>query len=143
MKRSVTQTSVKDFFLRGLAFGGFGPVIAGFIYLCLNYSLENFTLNGVEVFIAIISTYILAFVNAGSGIFHQIESWSPAKAALCQLSLLYVTYVLCYLINSWIPFDPMTIVLFTVIFVVGYGVIYLTVHLSVKAAAKRLNRSLE
>lgn len=138
----ITQTPVKDFFLRGLLFGGFGPIVVGIVYLCLNFTLEDFSLSGLEVFTAILSTYILAFIHAGSGVFHQIEYWPPAKAALCQFGLLYAAYVLCYVLNSWILFVPWAISVFTVVFALGYGVIYLIVYLSVKAAAKRLNRSL-
>jgi hypothetical protein len=138
----ITTQPAKDFFRRGLLFAGFGPIIAGMVYLILHFTLEDFTLNGVEIFTAILSTYLLAFVHAGASVFHQIESWSPGKACLCQMSLLYASYVLCYVLNDWLPFEPMAIAVFTAVFVVGYGVICLAVYLCVNAAAKRLNRSL-
>ena len=142
MKQSTTQNLVKEFFLRGLIFGGCGPLVLGIVYLCLHRALKDFSLSGFEVFLGILSTYILAFIHAGSGVFHRIESWSPGKSCLCQLSLLYASYVLCYVLNDWIPFEPLAIAVFTAIFVVGYGVICLTVYLSIKAYAKRLNRAL-
>ena len=143
MKHPVTQTPVKDFFFRGLLFGGFGPVVLGIVYLILHHTLEDLTLSGEEVFHGILSTYVLAFIHAGSGVFHQIETFSPGKACLCQMSLLYASYVLCYMLNDWLPFEPLAIAVFTAIFVAGYGVICLVVYLSVRAAAKRLNRSLK
>lgn len=143
MKHPVTQTPVKDFFFRGLLFGGFGPVVLGIVYLILHHTLEDLTLSGEEVFHGILSTYVLAFIHAGSGVFHQIERFSPGKACLCQMSLLYASYVLCYMLNDWLPFEPMAIAIFTAAFVGGYGVICLVVYLSVRAAAKRLNRSLK
>ena len=143
MKHTTNQSPVRDFFLRGLIFGGSGPLVLGIVYLCLHTSLENLTLTGTEVFWGILSTYLLAFVHAGSGVFHKIESWSPGKSCLCQMSLLYVSYVLCYVLNDWLPFEPMAIAVFTAIFVVGYGAICLTVYLCIHAAAKRLNRSLQ
>ena len=142
MKHPVIRNPVKDFFLRGLLFGGFGPVVLGIVYLILQHTLEDLTLTGDEVFLGIISIYLLAFIHAGSAVFHQIESWSPAKSCLCQLALLYTAYVLCYVLNDWLPFEPLAIAIFTAVFVAGYGVICLAVYLSVKAAAKRLNRSL-
>ena len=142
MKHPVIRNPVKDFFLRGLLFGGFGPVVLGIVYLILQHTLEDLTLTGDEVFLGIISIYLLAFIHAGSAVFHQIESWSPAKSCLCQLALLYTAYVLCYVLNDWLPFEPLAIAIFTAVFVAGYGVICLVVYLSVKAAAKRLNRSL-
>ena len=143
MKHSVTTTPVKDFFLRGFTFGGLGPIVLGIVYLCLQNSLENFSVGGDDVFLGILSTYLLAFIHAGSGVFHQIESWSPGRSCLCQLSLMYATYVLFYVLNDWLPFEPLAIAIFTAIFAAGYGVICLTVYLSVKAAAKRLNRTLK
>ena len=139
----ITQTPVKDFFLRGLRFGGFGPVIAGIVYLVLQVFLENFTLSGVEVFTAILSTYLLAFVHAGASVFNQIESWPVAKSILCHFGLLYAAYVLCYIINSWIPFEPAVLGIFTAIFVGGYTIVWLTVYICVRATVKRLNRSLQ
>ena len=139
----VTKTPVKDFFLRGLMFGGFGPIVVGIVYLCLNMILNDFSLSGVEVFTAIISTYVLAFVHAGASVFNQIESWPLAKSTLCHFGLLYVAYVLCYVINSWIPFEPFVLGIFTAIFAVGYAAVWLIVYISIRVTVKRLNRSLQ
>lgn len=140
---SITTHPVRDFFLRGLLFGGFGPVIMGVVYLVLHFSLENLTISGVEVFTAIFSTYLLAFVHAGASVFHQIESWPIAKSTLCHFGLLYIAYVLCYLINSWIPFEPAVLGIFTAIFAVGYAAVWLIVYISIRVTVKRLNRSLQ
>ena len=140
---TTTKSPVREFFLRGLAFGGFGPVIAGIVYLVLHFCLESFTLNGVEVFTAIFSTYLLAFVHAGASVFHQIESWPIAKSTLCHFGLLYIAYVLGYLITSWIPFEPAVLGIFTAIFAVGYAAVWLIVYISIRVTVKRLNRSLQ
>ena len=142
MKQPVTRTPARDFFLRGCMFGGLGPVVLGIVYVILHHTLEDLTLTGTQVFLGILSTYVLAFIHAGSGVFHRIESWSPGKSCLCQLSLLYAAYVLCYVLNDWLPFEPLAIAIFTAIFVGGYGLICLIVYLSVHAAAKKLNQSL-
>ena len=139
---SAIKNPVKEFFLRGLIFAGGGPIIVGIVYLILQYALEDFSLSGTQVFVAILSTYLLTFVHAGSGVFHQIESWSLGKSALCQLGLLYLCYTVCYVMNSWIPFEPIALAIFTAIFVGGYGVIWLAVYLSVNATVRRLNKKL-
>lgn len=139
----VTHHPVRDFFLRGLMFGGFGPIIVGIVYLILHYALEDFTLNGVEVCTATFSTYVLAFVHAGASVFNQMERWPLAKSLLCHFGLLYIAYVLCYLLNSWIPFEPAVLGIFTAIFVVGYFAVWVSVYLGVRAASKRLNAGLE
>ena len=127
---------LKEFFRRGLMFGGFGPLVAGIIYFVVSKTLPSFFLNGTEVFIAILSTYILAFVHAGSSVFNQIEHWSLPKSLLCHFSTLYLAYSLCYVVNSWIPFEPMVLVIFTAIFVILYFVIWLTVYFIVKKTSK-------
>lgn len=139
---SVTTRPVRDFFFRGLLFGGFGPIIAGIVYLILHFTLEDLTLTGLQVFTVIVSTYLLAFVHAGASVFNQIESWPLAKSTLCHFGLLYIAYVLCYVINSWIPFEPLVLGIFTAIFAVGYAVIWLAVYVSIRVTVKRLNRSL-
>ncbi len=133
---------VIEFLKRGMAFAGFGPVVAGVVYLILSYSIEDFTLSGLQVFVAIISTYLLAFIQAGASIFNQIESFSVAKSMACHLSLIYVAYVSCYLLNSWIPFNWMAILIFTGIFLVTYLVIWFVVYFSVKATSKKFNKGL-
>ena len=87
---------VKEFFHRGLVFSGFGPIILGIIYFVLSKTVVNFTLSGAEVFLGIVSIYLLAFVQAGATVFNQIEHWSIGKSLLCHLSTLYVAYSLCY-----------------------------------------------
>jgi len=133
---------VKSFLHRGMLFGGFGPIIAAIVFAILGCTLPDFSPTGGQVFSAVVSTYILAFIQAGVSVFNQIEHWSVGKSLFCHLTVLYLAYAACYILNFWIPFEPMVLVIFTVIFVVCYFVVWLTVYFSVRAAAKRLNRKL-
>ncbi len=133
---------LKQFLLRGLAFGGFGPIVAGIVLWCVSLTLPDFSLTGDQVLLAIVSTYVLAFVQAGASVFNQIEHWPLMKSLACHFTLLYAVYTGCYLLNSWIPFEPMVLVIFTTIFVVGYAVIWLTVYITVKAVSRRCNAQL-
>ena len=94
------------------------------------------------MFVAIVYIYLLAFVHAGSSVFNQVEHWSIMKGMFCQLVTLYITYVGCYLINSWIPFDFLVILIFTAIFVVTYFAIWVIVYLCVKGNAKKLTEKI-
>lgn len=134
---------LKSFLHRGLIFGGFGPIVLGIIYAILEKTVDDFSLNGTQILIAIISVYILAFVQAGASVFNQIESFSVPKSLLCHLSLLYVTYAVCYLINNWIPFNPTVLLIFTAIFLTVYFVIWIIVYISVKTASRKLNAKLK
>ena len=130
----------KEFLKRGLAFGGFGPIIVGIIFCVLQYTVTDFSLTGVEALLAIVSTYLLAFVQAGASVFNQIDSWSTPKSLGIHLLTIYVAYVICYVSNSWIPFEPMMILIFTAIFLVIYFVVWITVYISVKSVTKKLNK---
>ena len=134
---------LKRFLQRGITFGGFGPIIAGIVFYIISLTVEGFSLGGGEVFLSILSTYILAFVQAGASVFNQIEEWSLPKSLLCHFGTLYVAYVACYLLNSWIPFDINVVLIFTAIFVAVYLVIWLTVYFSVRATSRRLNEKIK
>ncbi len=134
---------VKIYFHRGLLFAGFGPVITGIVFLILHYTLEDLSFSGAEVCLAIVSTYLLAFIHAGSSIFNQIEEWPLTKSLFCHFGSLYLAYTICYLINTWIPFDWKVLLIFTGIFAAVYAVIWLIVVLSIKATSKKFNRKLQ
>ncbi len=133
---------LKTFLHRGIIFGGFGPIILGIIYAIIEKTAENFSLSGIQTLIAIVSIYFLAFVQAGASVFNQIESFSIPKSLLCHLSVLYVAYVVCYLINDWIPFNINALLIFTAIFLIIYFVVWITVFVSIKIASKKLNAKL-
>lgn len=133
---------VKEFLLRGMAFGGFGPIIAGIVFFIISLCDNSFQISGGQILLAIVSTYVLAFVQAGASVFNQIESWPIAKSLLIHLLTIYVAYIGCYLINSWIPFDWIVILIFTIVFVVTYLLIWLIVYLVVKNTSKRFNEKL-
>lgn len=132
----------KEFLHRGLMFGGFGPVITAIVYLILSNTIKDFSLSGTEVFLGIISTYLLAFIHAGTSIFNQIEHWSMMRALLCQLGALYMVYVTTYLVNCWIPFNLSVVLIFTAIFAVTYLVIWGIVYLCVKNTSKKMSEKL-
>ena len=131
--------TLKNFLHRGLMFSGFGPIVLGIIYAVLQKTVEDFSLNGMQILIAIISVYLLAFVQAGASVFNQIEGWSIPKSMFCHFSLLYAAYVICYLINNWIPFNIEVILIFTAIFAAIYLIIWISVFISLKLVSRRLN----
>ena len=134
---------VKDFLHRGLIFGGFGPIVVGIVFAILQYTVDGFSLSGMQVLAAVASTYLLAFIQAGVTVFNQIEHWSTVKSLLCHFGSLYAAYSVCYVANSWIPFEPMVLVIFTAIFAVSFFVIWTIVYLSVRAASKKFNKGLQ
>ena len=134
---------LKEFLHRGLIFGGFGPIILGIIYYIISKNTKDFSLSGGELLLGIVSIYMLTFVQAGATVFNQIEHWPIPKSLLFHFGSLYLVYVLCYIINSWIPFEWGVIGLFTAIFVVTYLIIWFTVYFIAKATGKKLNATLK
>ena len=130
---------LKAFLHRGLIFGGFGPIVMAIVYLVLHLTIDGFSVSGNEVFIAVVSTYVIAFLHAGASVFNQIEGWPLSKSLFCHLAILYLAYSLCYIVNSWIAFEPIALLIFTAVFAVIYFVIWITVFLIVKATEKKLN----
>jgi hypothetical protein len=131
------------FLHRGLIFGGFGPVVIGIVYLILQNTVEGFSLGGDEVFLAIISTYLLAFLHAGASVFNIIEEWGLAKSFACHFAVLYIAYSICYLVNDWIPRSVGGFAFFTGIFVGFYILVWVTVMICIKATSKDLNKKLK
>lgn len=134
---------LKEFLHRGLMFSGFGPIIFGIIIFILEKTLDDFSINGEQILLGIVSTYMLAFVQAGVSVFNQIEHWSLPKSLFCHFGMLYAVYVMSYILNSWIPFEWGVIGIFTAIFVATYLIIWFTVYFIAKATGKKLNATLK
>lgn len=132
----------KEFLHRGLMFGGFGPIIAGIVFAILGVTVEDFHLDGWQILLAIVSTYVLAFVQAGASVFNQIEHWSVGKSLLWHFVTIYLAYSLCYIANVWIPFEPMALLIFTAAFAVTYFIVWFSVYFAVRATQKKLNKNL-
>ena len=133
---------LKTFLLRGMAFAGFGPIVVGVIWMILEKTVADFSLSGMQALLGILSTYIMAFVQAGTTVFNQIEHWPVPKSVLCHFASLFIVYSFFYVANSWIPFEPKVLLVFSAIFTVGFFVIWATVYFSVKKASKKMNSRL-
>ena len=134
---------VKEFFLRGMMFGGFGPIILGIIYYIVSVVEKNTVFTGKEVLLGVVSVYLLAFVHAGASVFNQIEQWGINKSITVHFATLYLAYSICYLINTWIPFDIKVFGIFTGIFVAVYTAVWIIVYLCVRKSGKRINDRLK
>ena len=134
---------IKEFFLRGLICGGFGPIVVGIVYAIVGYATKENLVTTNNMLMVIISSYVLAFLVAGSTMFYQVEHWSLSKAILFHALALYISYLGCYLLNSWIEFNIIAVLIFTGIFIVGYLLIWLIIFISTKMTEKKLNKKVE
>ena len=125
-----------------MIFGGFGPIILGIIYAIIDSTGTDLSLDGKRILVSVVSVYLLAFIHAGASVFNQIENFSLPKSMLCHLSTLYAAYIICYLINSWLPFDPKFLLFFTAVFLLIYFAVWTVVVISIRLTGKKLNRKL-
>ena len=92
--------------------------------------------------LAIVTTYIIAFIHAGSSVFNIVESWSRVKGLLFQLISIYTVYTIGYLLNSWLPLKIEVIIIYTVIFVLAFLTVWLAIFFITKSVTKKLNDKL-
>jgi hypothetical protein len=134
---------VLEFIRRGLISCSFGPLILAVIYLILQHHgiLQDITIN--QVCMGIFSLSALAFVAGGINVIHQIERIPLMMAILIHGGVLYICYLVTYLINGWFQDGMAPILIFTVIFVVGYLVIWLIILYVTKKRTDKLNEVLK
>ena len=133
---------LSDFFLRGMIAAAFGPPVLAVIYWILGFTgaVESFAPS--EVALGIFSIELLAMVVGGMSAIYQQEQLPLATAILIHGGVLYVTYIVIYLINSWLQRKLMPILIFSAIFIAGYALIWLFIYLFNKHRTKKINQSL-
>lgn len=134
---------VKEFFRRGIAACGLGPILLAVLYLILQYNgvVEILTVN--EVCIGIFSLSALAFVAGGMNVIYQIERLPLMAAISIHGGVLYVSYLLTYLVNDWLDWGAAPILVFTGIFIVGYLLIWAVIYSITKRNTDRINEILK
>lgn len=133
---------VKKFFRRGLMAAGGGPLILAIIYYFLKrYGIIE-SLSVEEVTRGILTVTLMAFIAGGIPVVYEAERLSLLWATLIHALALYADYILIYLFNGWLKRAQTPILVFTVIFFVGYAVIWLLIFTQTRANVERINRKL-
>lgn len=134
---------ILDFMRRGLAACGFGPIVLAVLYLILQQQgiVENLTVN--EVCIGIVSLFVLAFIAGGMNFIYQIEQLPLMVAILIHGGILYISYLGTYLLNGWLEWSEIPVLVFTGIFVGGYLVIWAVIYSIIKKNTDRINEVLK
>ena len=134
---------VLEFLRRGVAACGMGPIILAILYLILQETVSIETLTVNQVSIGIFSISALVFVAGGMNAIYQIERLPLMVAILIHGAVLYISYLGTYLLNDWLDFGVMPIAAFSVIFVVGYIVIWAIIYSITKRRTENLNEMLK
>ena len=134
---------VLEFLRRGLIAAGIGPIVLAFVYLILQQASAIETLSVNQVCIGIFSITALAFIAGGMNVIYQIERLPLMVAILIHGGILYISYLVTYLLNDWLAFGALPIIVFSAIFVVGYIVIWAIIYSIIKRNTAKLNKMLK
>ncbi len=132
-----------EFFLRGLIAGGFGPIVLTVVYLILNRAVGFEELSVGQLCVGIFSLYTLAFVAGGLNVVYRIERLPLMIAILIHGGALYVCYLITYLLNDWLENGVMPIIVFSLIFIIGFVSIWVVIFSVTKANTKKVNEALK
>ena len=134
---------VLEFLRRGLIACGFGPIVLAILYLLLKHQAAVEILTVKEVCIGIFSLSALAFVAGGMNVIYQIEQLPLMVAILIHGGVLYITYLGTYLLNSWLEWGVIPILVFSGIFIAGYLAIWAIIYSIIKKRTEKLNMILK
>lgn len=134
---------VLDFVHRGLIAMGLGPIVLAIVYLILKQFAAIDTLTVNQVCIGIFSLSALAFIAGGMNTIYQVERMPLMTAILIHGGVLYIGYLGTYLLNDWLGFVIMPIMVFTAVFVVGYIVIWAIIYSIIRRNTAKLNELLK
>ena len=132
-----------EFLRRGFAALGFGPLILAVVYLILQQQAGVQTLTVNQVCTGIFSLSALAFIAGGMNVIYQIECLPLMAAIFLHGSVLYISYLVTYLLNSWLKWGRVPILLFSVIFTLGYLLIWAIIYSVTKRNTNRVNELLK
>lgn len=137
------KKSALEFFRRGIIASGLGPIILAILYLILQQqgAVENLTVN--QVCLGIFSLSALAFIAGGMNAIYQIERLPLMVAILIHGSVLYISYLVIYLLNGWLEWGSIPILIFSGIFLIVYLVIWAIIYFIIKKRTKRINEILK
>ncbi|MBR3909516.1 MAG: DUF3021 domain-containing protein [Clostridia bacterium] len=132
-----------EFLKRGLLAAWGGPFILAIIYGILGANGTVTALTPSEVCKGILSITLMAFIAAGIQTIYQVERLPLISAILIHGAVLYLDYLIMYLMNDWIPRNLESLSIFTIIFIVGYVLIWVGIYLFTKRRTNNLNKKLK
>lgn len=137
------KKNILEFFRRGLIACGFGPIVLAILYLVLQHHgvLQTLTIN--QVCLGIFSLSALAFIAGGMNVIYQIECLPLMVAILIHGGVLYIIYLGTYLLNGWLEWGIVPILVFSGVFIVGYLVIWAIIYSIIKKNTDKLNELLK
>lgn len=131
---------ITEFLRRGVIACGIGPLVLAALYLILQSADAVDVLTVNQVCTGIVSLTALAFAAGGMNAVYQIERLPLMAAILIHGGVLYFGYLITYLLNDWLEWGSRPLLVFSVIFVLGYLVIWTVIYTVTRRHTERLNR---
>lgn len=133
----------KEFLFRGLLCAAGGPVVLTIIYGILGATGAAESFSPKEVCTGILTITLLAFIAAGMTAIYQMEQLPLPTMILLHGGALYIAYILTYLLNGWVLNQLKPILVFTGIFIAGYGLIWTIIYNIERHKAEKINKILK
>ena len=134
---------ILEFLRRGGVACGFGPLLLAVLYWILHRHGVVDVLTVHEVCLGIISLFLLAFIAGGMNFIYQIEQLPLMLAILIHGSILYISYLATYLLNDWLDWGWIPILVFSAIFLLGYLSIWAVIYVVTKKKTAQVNEMLK
>ena len=134
---------VLEFFRRGAAACGLGPLVLAVLYLILQKTGNLETLTVSQVCTGIFSLSALAFLAGSLNVVYQVERLPLMAAVTIHGVVLYACYLVTYLVNGCLENGMMSLLVFTCIFAVGYLLIWAVIYCIIRRNTDSLNEMLQ
>lgn len=134
---------IGEFCRRGLVACGFGPLVLALFYWILGQTGLIVALTVEEVCLGIFSLAVLAFIAGGMNCLYQIERLPLMLAILIHGGVLYGSYLFTYLVNGWLEWGTTPVLVFSLIFALGYLAVWAVIYCVTKKNTEKINAILQ
>jgi len=134
---------VLEFLRRGSIACGLGPIVLAILYLIVQKTSAVDMLSVNQVCTGIFSITALAFIAGGMNAVYQLERLPLMVAILLHGGVLYLSYLGTYLLNDWLHWGMMPVLVFSGIFILGYLVIWISIYSIIRSRTRRVNEMLK
>ena len=132
-----------EFIRRGMVACGVGPIVLAILYYILHHNGVIETLTVDQVCIGIFTLAALAFIAGGMNAIYQVEQLPLMVAILIHGCVLYISYLATYLVNDWLEWGTIPVLVFTGIFVIGFIIIWIIIYSIIKRNTDKVNEILQ
>lgn len=133
---------IRNFIKSGLQAAGFGPLILVIFYYIYSVTINFHTISVQDVNKNIVSSLLLAFIAGGINAIFKVERIPLGLATTIDAIVIYLDYLLFYVLNDWIKLQIIPFLVLTVIYIIGYLIIWLCIYHQVKNQVQKLNQKL-